>query len=305
VSPPTFYLNLNGNATAASAEIATESGGPRIAGFTDEEAKSVRAGDRLMKEGKPAEAVTAYMTALERVGYSGPVRLPAAKLTLWTRRFPPIIQNIKHGVADVRRKLASASGAAGNPGDAKTFAAGAENVTLEPAPAAGVSDAPQPPPDRFGFDPEESKQLTLGDLHLKQGNPKQAIAAYERALARFRNGPEGRFAFAAPSGLTPAQREEMAAELQKGVRNAYRHLAQAWLAAGDVEKGQAALNMAQKYTVRLVTGSGRDKRVPVPAKLLISVTRADADKAGNNLQNFRKAVKVETVGFPPADAAKK
>lgn len=158
-------------------------------------------------------------------------------------------------------------------------------------------------PDRLGFYPEESKQLTLGDLHLKQGKPKEAIAAYERALARFRHGPEGRFA--APSGLTAAQSTEMAAELQKGVRSAYRHLAQAWLAAGDVEKGQAALNMAQKYTVRLAGASDQGKRVPVPAKLLISVTRADADKAGNNLLDFRKAVKVETVGLPPADPAKK
>jgi hypothetical protein len=158
-------------------------------------------------------------------------------------------------------------------------------------------------PDQLGFYPEESKQLTLGDLHLKQGKPKEAVAAYERALARFRHGPDGRFA--APSGFTAAQRGEMAAELQKGVRSAYRHLAQAWLAAGDVEKGQAALNMAQKYTVRLVSANDRDKRVSVPAKLLISVTRADADKAGNNLLNFRKAVKVEAVGFPPADPAKK
>jgi hypothetical protein len=158
-------------------------------------------------------------------------------------------------------------------------------------------------PDRLGLYPEESKLLTLGDLHLKQGKPKDAIAAYERALARFHDRPNGRFM--APSGLTAAQREEMAAELQKGVRDAYRHLAQAWLAAGDVEKGRAALNMAQKYTVRLVTANDGDKRVPVPAKLVISVTRADADKAGNSLPNFRKAVKVETIGFPPADRAKK
>jgi hypothetical protein len=300
-SPSVSYFNWNASAPAASAEIATESSGNRIAGFTDEEAKFVHTGDNLMKEGKASTAVTAYLTALGRVGYSGPVRLPAAKLTLWKQRFPTIIENIQHGVADVRRKLASASGAAGNPGDAKTFAAGADNVTLEPAPA--TPPAPQSPPDRFGFDPEESKQLTLGDLHLKQGKPQEAAAAYVRALARFHNGLVGRFA--PPSGITAAQRTEMAAELQKGVRNAYRHLAQAWLAAGDVEKGQAALNMAQKYTVRLAGANDRDKRVPVPAKLIISVTRADADKAGNNLLNFRKAVKVETIGFPPADPAKK
>ncbi len=160
-------------------------------------------------------------------------------------------------------------------------------------------------PGKAGFLPDEAQQLTLGDLHLKQNKPREAAEAYQRALTRYRDAITRT---AAPPGLTQAQANEMATELQKGVRDAYRNLAQAWLAAGDADKAQAALDMARKFKIEMTTGSGSastpTKGIPVPAKLVVTVAKADIDKAGDDLAAFKKAVKVETIGFPPADRKK-
>jgi hypothetical protein len=177
---------------------------------------------------------------------------------------------------------------------------------IDPAggpPAGQPRTAPKGPAGRAGFTPEEVNQLTLGDLHLKQGKPREAAAAYERALARYK---EPLTKVTAPAGLSEDQQRLLVGELGEGVRGAYAKLAQAWLAAGDRDKAAAALKLSQEFKVDLVTGAtpAREKAVPVPAKLVISVAKADLDKAGDDPAAFRKLVKVETVGFPPADKKK-
>ncbi len=159
------------------------------------------------------------------------------------------------------------------------------------------------PAGKAGFTPEEAQKLTLGDLHLKQNKPKEAADAYRQALTRYKDLTQR---VTPPAGLTPAQQTELAGELQKGVRDAYAKLAQAFLAAGDAEKAQAALDMARKFKIELAAADApaKEKSVPVPAKLVISVAKADLDRAGDDPAAFRKAVKVETVGFPPADKKK-
>lgn len=154
-----------------------------------------------------------------------------------------------------------------------------------------------------GFTAEETKQFALGDLHLKQNKPKEAAQAYERALARFK---EPLTKMNALAGLDDAQNRAIVTELVPKVQDAYAKLAQAWLAAGEKDKAAAALEMSRKFSIELAPGSApaKEKAVPVPAKLMVSVTKADLDKAGDDPTALRKAVKVELTGFPPADKTK-
>ena len=158
--------------------------------------------------------------------------------------------------------------------------------------------APSGPPSKWGFTPDESRQLTLGDLHLKQGKAKEAAVAYEQGLARYK---EPVYRVAPPQNTTAAQRADLVRELQKGVRDAFAKLAQAYLAAGEVEKAQTALDQARSFKAELTASDGSPAGVPVPAKLIISVPVAELTKADGDPATFRRAVKVETVGFPPAD----
>ena len=153
-------------------------------------------------------------------------------------------------------------------------------------------------PARPGFTTEETQQLNLGDLHLKQNKPKDAAAAYEKALARFK---ESVAKISPPLNLTAPQKAELVTEFQKGVRDAYRRLAQAFLADNQAEKAQAALDLSRNFRVELAAGAPPVPGIPVPAKLVLGVTKADLDKAATDPAVFKKAVTVETVGFPPAD----
>jgi hypothetical protein len=159
-------------------------------------------------------------------------------------------------------------------------------------------------PDRPGLSVEESQQLTLGDLHLKQAKPKDAVAAYERGLTRFKD-PVVRIA--RPKGMTPVQQGEMAAELQKGIRDAYARLAQARITAGDIDRAQNAIEMARNFKVELMAGTtapAKGTEIPVPAKLIVSIGKGDLDRAGDDTAAIKTAAKVETTGFPPADRKK-
>ncbi|OWK44445.1 tetratricopeptide repeat protein [Fimbriiglobus ruber] len=156
---------------------------------------------------------------------------------------------------------------------------------------------------RPGFSPEEVNLLTLGDLHLKQNKPKEAAEAYERALSRYK-APV--FRMSAPPRMTPAQVSELIGEHQQNVRGIYRQLALAWLTVGDLDRSQAALDQSRKFRIELADKAdpAAAAAVLVPAKLIISVAKADLDKAGGDPSAFRKAVKIETIGFPPPDVKK-
>jgi hypothetical protein len=177
-------------------------------------------------------------------------------------------------------------------------------IDLSPSTNIGAEGQTKGPAGKAGFTPEESQKLTLGDLHLKQNKPKEAAEVYRQALARYKDAIQQ---IVPPAGLTAAQQTELAGELQKGVRDAYAKYAQALLAAGEVDRANSALDMARKFKVELASTTAapaREKEVPVPAKLVISVAKADVDKAADDPAAFKKAVKVETVGFPPADRKK-
>ena len=154
---------------------------------------------------------------------------------------------------------------------------------------------------RPGFTPEELNLINVADTHLKQNRPKDAAAAYEKALYRFK---EAVTKVSPPASLTASQKAEFQAEFQKGVRDAYRRLAQALLADNQAEKAQAALEQARGFKVEFAAGAAPAPGVPVPAKLVLGVAKADLDKAAGDPAAFKKAVTVETVGFPAADRTK-
>lgn len=159
-----------------------------------------------------------------------------------------------------------------------------------------VDADPNPTPaatDGKPFTTAETQKLTLGDLHLKQGKHKEACEAYGDALARFW-AKEFKITL---QGLTPAQRNKYADELQKGVRDAMKNYAKALLLADQPERAKEALEMATGFIVLEVTPTTVPAKNTAPAKLLVSVTKADID-AAKDAAAVKTAVKAERVNFP-------
>lgn len=147
---------------------------------------------------------------------------------------------------------------------------------------------------RKAFTDQEEKKLALGDLHLKQGKYKEACDSYGEALARFWQKP---FRVSPLPTLTPELRKEFADELQKRVREAMKNYAKALLLADQPERAKEALEMATGFTVLEVTPTTVPATSTAPAKLIVSVTKADIDGA-KDAAAFKKAVKMERVNFP-------
>ena len=157
-----------------------------------------------------------------------------------------------------------------------------------------AAPAATPLGDGKAFTPAEVKALNLGDLHMKQGKHKEACDAYGEALSRFWAKP---FKVTAPVSLTPAQKQQYADELQKGVRDAMKTYAKALLLADQPERAKEALEMATGFVAVEVTPTTVPASSTTPAKLIVSVTKADID-AAKDAAAFKKAVKVERLNFP-------
>lgn len=154
----------------------------------------------------------------------------------------------------------------------------------------------QTPADGKAFTPSEVKALTLADLHLKQGKYKDACDAYGEALGRFWAKP---FKVTPPSTLTPAQRQQYADELQKGVRDAMKNYAKALLLADQPDRAKEALDMATGFVVLEVTPTTVPAKATGPAKLILTASKVDID-ASKDAAAVKKVVKVERVNFPDA-----
>jgi tetratricopeptide (TPR) repeat protein len=162
-------------------------------------------------------------------------------------------------------------------------------VTEKPAPQLSTN---------FGFTAEEVNQLNLGDLHLRQNNHTKAIEAYEQALRRF---SEGTVNVTWPQGVSAEKVQESTKQLETSIREVYAKLAQAQLAAKQVENATKSLELAKGFTVKNKSLNLKsDQALPVPAKLIIRVTKQDFDKNSANFSEFRKVVSLETIGLPPA-----
>jgi hypothetical protein len=149
------------------------------------------------------------------------------------------------------------------------------------------------PTDKPGFTTEELKALALGDLHLKQGKHNEAATAYATALARF---TDKQFKMIAPTKLTPEQRNQVAEDFQTTVREATARYAKALVLADKPDEAKKALELATEFVVLEVTPATAPSPT-APAKLIVSVSKADVDGA-KDAAAVKKAVKVERVNFP-------
>lgn len=125
---------------------------------------------------------------------------------------------------------------------------------------------------------------TMGDLHLRQGQPQKAIDAYRQAWAQAESG-------------TPELPNQMTADR---IRAARLKLAQANLAAGNVEDAQALIAAAAAHGVKASTVAQPAGSVaaPRPARLTISAPKKLLDQIGAGkmgLDEFRKQATVEYI----------
>ncbi len=151
------------------------------------------------------------------------------------------------------------------------------------------------PSSKFGLTPDESKQIVLGDLHMKQGKHADAAKAYELALGRFASTTKS---LAAPRNLKPADRAAALKDLHASVTSAYRSLAQAYIGVGHLDEAKRALELAQKLELKFDDGAAKPKGTPVPAKIVLSVKKSHLDKADAlSPAEFRKGIQIETTGL--------
>lgn len=174
-------------------------------------------------------------------------------------------------------------------------------IVAEPQRAGGTAAPSRQSIGESVFTDDERKLLAAGDLHLKNGNPAAAADAFRRALARIGTGP---VRLPADQYRALAQRlPQVLEEAKRAVADARRKAANALLAAGIADEAKVMLDAALAVTIEADTRAARPAagRLPVPAKLIVSLVRGQAEQAEDTA---RKAVTVETVGFPPADPKK-
>jgi hypothetical protein len=151
----------------------------------------------------------------------------------------------------------------------------------------------------FGFSESEMEQLNLGDLHLKQGNPLRAILAYEEAAKEYDSYLKSSFNSNPPTGEALKAAEAVAG---KNMREVHIKLAQAQLAAGQVENSTKSLEYAKRISDEIrnqkPAQAQAETAIPVPAKLILRVSKVDFENFSRNLADFRKVVNIETIGFP-------
>jgi hypothetical protein len=220
----------------------------------------------------PAESVTLVVTL---DGLYGPARVATMYLNEANYSFDQFLQN-----------PAPSNPAAGSP------------------PTNAPPTAPQSVDALAGFTADETKQIALGDLHLRQNKPREATEAYRKALARIGDGV---VKLSGPVNRPDYQSKPDADGVKKNVTDVRKKLAQALLAAGDLDAARKTLDVA--IATKVEVGSAGEKpavSVPVPAKLVLAVKKADLDQAEKlSSAEFHKLVTVETVGLPPADKVKK
>jgi hypothetical protein len=144
--------------------------------------------------------------------------------------------------------------------------------------------------------------ILLGDLHMKQGKPHQAIEAYQIALGKMGNA------------LSPSSSKgDQLAGLLVGV-DACNKLADAYVRIGDsdsqaaevLKKASELAKKAEELTGGAVPANQPSARAALPAKLIVTATKKQLDDVGSGkltFEAFCKAAPVEYV--TPAPAAEK
>ena len=127
---------------------------------------------------------------------------------------------------------------------------------------------------------------------MKQQKYKEAAEVFERGLVRFNDGV---MTVIAPEGTAEDDFQRMRL-LQASIRGYYKELSQAHLKLEQLEPASKALELAKTFRIEFAKSPAAAKP-KLPAKIIVSVTKADID-AAKTLDEFRKATTVERSGFP-------
>ena len=143
-----------------------------------------------------------------------------------------------------------------------------------------------------GYSQDESQALNLGNLHFKQQKYKEAAEAFVKGLGRFNDGV---ITVIAPEGTAEDDFKRMRI-LQASIRDHYKDLSQAYLKLEQLERASKALELAKTFRIEFAKSPVAAKP-KLPAKLIVSVMKADID-AAKSLEETRKATSIERSGFP-------
>jgi tetratricopeptide (TPR) repeat protein len=159
---------------------------------------------------------------------------------------------------------------------------------------------------------EAQDQALLGDLHMKQGRPKDAVAAYQKAVESYQKALNQRpNALAGSSSPSKRDTQEYLTALEL-----YTKLARSALAANDADRTGTAYQMLAKYYRSLEAVAQRDQNakqaaanghrpatagIELPSKFILSASKKLLDQvaAGKiSLEDFKKGVAVQYLTFP-------
>jgi hypothetical protein len=135
---------------------------------------------------------------------------------------------------------------------------------------------------------EDQALEMLGDLHMKQGEPQQAIDAYRKAVA----------AAEADSAKNPDAGH-------KRLHSALLKLASAWLVAGMPDEAARTMDRAKALGATSPQTANRAVRppprvaTPLPARLTISAPKKLLDQGGSGKMSMDEFRKQATVEYTP------
>ena len=87
-------------------------------------------------------------------------------------------------------------------------------------------------------------------------------------------------------------------ESAESIRGMHKQVAYAYLNLGDLKKASRALDLAMNLKLEFLAVKSTEKPKPkLPAKLIVSIMKADID-AAKSPADFRKVASVERNGFP-------
>ena len=169
------------------------------------------------------------------------------------------------------------------------------------APDGGTYSGPPPVPAT----PEPAWQnnvrsdVLLGDLHLKQGKPSEAVAAYQKALNDLEQGIDRKRYQQA--GYIPADLPALLTSVDLCTK-----LASAYAASGKDEEARKMLQNAARLAkeAEALTGGAQTTKVAGPAalpgKLVVTASKKLLDEVGSGKMTFEAFCKAATAEYTPA-----
>jgi tetratricopeptide (TPR) repeat protein len=149
---------------------------------------------------------------------------------------------------------------------------------------------------------EARKQALLGDMHLKNGNHREAAEAYQKAVDAYQKLLEWKRRV--NLDLTGLPGKDVQADVE--AVEVYTRLAQAYLALGERDKALKSLLDVSVYAQRAGQAQAKPKAtdkaapIPLPAKLILTASKKLLDQVGSGkitFDEFRKEISVEYLDF--------